>query len=241
MLRIALITAALSCPAIEACAVDQPAGIVLVIGGIGGMDPLGYSAGVAFPKAGVRHQVREFVWTHGWGQLLRDLQDNQHVRKKAEELADHIRRLKAENPEKPLFIVAKSGGTGLALTAAEMLPANTLERIILLSSAVSPGYDLRRALQATRGEIVSFHSPYDQLILNFGTRQFGTIDRVYGPSAGLHGFVEPTDLEPEDRMLYRRLVQVPWNSRMLRQWHNGMHAGTSFPSFLAAEVAPWLK
>ena len=54
---------------------------------------------------------------------------------KAEELADYIRRLRAEDPNRPIYIVAKSGGTGLALLAAELLPANALERIVLLSAA----------------------------------------------------------------------------------------------------------
>jgi hypothetical protein len=214
----------------EASRTAQP-GIVLVIGGVGGLDILGASACAALPRAGVRHDVREFVWTHGWGHFLRDLQDSQHLQRKAEELANRLRRLKADNPDRPLFLLAKSGGTGLALRAAEMLPANTLERMILLSAAVSPGYDLRRALMATRQEIVSFHSPYDQLMLNFGTRGFGTVDRVYGPSAGLRGFVAPTELDAADWALYQRLVQVPWNSRMLLQGHNGMHSGTSLPTF----------
>lgn len=205
------------------------------------MDFLGSAAASALPKAGVKHEVREFVWTHGRGLFFKDLQDHQHLVKKAEELADFIRRLRAENPKRPIYIVAKSGGTGLALACAELLPANTFERIILLSAAVSPSYDLRRALQATRCEIVSFHSPYDQVILNFGTRQFGTIDRVYGPSAGLKGFVAPTVLDQTDQALYQRLVQVAWNSRMLMHMHNGMHVGTSLPTFLAAEVAPWLR
>jgi hypothetical protein len=132
-------------------------GIVLVVGGIGGMDFLGVSALSALPRVGVKHEIREFVWTHGWGQLLKDLQDNQHLRQKAEELADIVRRYKAENPQRPIYLVAKSGGTGLVLASAELLPANTLERIILLSAAVSPTYDLRRALKATRGEIVWHH------------------------------------------------------------------------------------
>lgn len=222
-------------------AAEPQRGIVLVLGGIGGMDFLGPAASSALPRAGVKHEIREFIWTHGWGQLLKDLQDNEHLHKKAEELADSIRRLKADNPSRPIYVVAKSGGTGLALACAEMLPANTLERIILLSAAVSPTYDLRRALKATRTEIVSFHSPYDQFILNLGTRQFGTIDRVYGPSAGLNGFVPPTSLDEADQALYRRLVQVPWNPRMLWQMHNGLHVGTSLPTFLGAEVAPYLR
>ena len=220
---------------------EKPPGLIIVIGGVGGLDFLGGAAQIGLPRVGIKHEIREFVWTHGWGRVFKDLQDTRHLSKKAEELARIIRRFNDEHPERPVFLLAKSGGTGLALAAAELLPANALERIILLSAAVSPGYDLRQALRATRREIVSYHSSFDQIVLNWGTRQFGTIDRVYGPSAGLHGFEPPPDLDAEGTMLYRRLVQIPWQSRMLLQGHPGNHVGTSLPSFLAAEVATWLK
>ncbi len=223
---------------------EQPVrGVIIVIGGVGGMDVLAASANLAWPRAGVKHEIREFVWTHGRGKPFTDLQDRDHLRAKAAELADYIRRLKAENPNRPIFIVAKSGGTGLALLAAELLPANTLERMILLSAAVSPDFDLRRALLATHGEIVSFHSANDQVILNLGTRQFGTIDGVHGPSAGLHGFRLPDmhTLSDDDRDLYRRLVQIPWSPSRLLELDNGSHTSTSLPIFLATHVAPWLR
>ena len=88
----------------------------------------------------------------GWGQMFRDLQDTRHVLNKAEELAGEIRRIKAIDPDRPVYLVGKSGGTGLALATAELLPPQTLERVILLSAAVSPTYDLRRALEAKRGQ-----------------------------------------------------------------------------------------
>jgi pimeloyl-ACP methyl ester carboxylesterase len=216
-------------------------GVVFVVGGIGGLDILGMSAQWALPRAGVCHEVREFIWTHGWGQLFKDLQDNRHLQHKAAELAELILKLKVRDPARPVYLVGKSGGTGLVLAAAERVPPGTLERIVLLSAAVSPDYDLRCALRATRGEIVSFYSKHDQFILNWGTRQFGTVDRVYGPSAGLHGFKLPEGLPDEDKALYERLVQIPWNPRMILEGHAGTHAGTSFPGFLGKEVAPWLK
>ena len=116
-----------------------------------------------------------------------------------------------------------------------------MERIVLLAPAVAPSYDLRRALSATKYQIVSFYSPYDQLVLNWGTSQFGTIDRYYGASAGLRGFVVPTGFRAEDRALYDRLVQVKWSPAMILEGHLGIHIGTSMPAFVAKEVAPWLK
>jgi hypothetical protein len=216
-------------------------GIVYVVGGVGGIDILGLSAQWALPLAGLPHEVRDFVWTHGWGRWFQDLKDTPHLRSRAEILAAEVRKAKAEDPDRPIYLIGKSGGTGLVLAAAEQLPPNTLERIILLSSAVSPRYDLRGAFRATKGEIVSFYSPYDQLILGWGTSQFGTVDRIYGPSAGMVGFRMPEGLSQADRALYSRLVEVPWTWRMVLQGYTGGHSGTSLPTFLASEVAPWLK
>ncbi len=216
-------------------------GVVFVVGGVGGFDFVGSSAQKALPRAGVRHEIREFVWTHGWGQILKDLQDTRHLLRKADQLAAEVLLVRATRPEQPVFLVGKSGGTALVLAAAERLPPQTVERIILLSPAVSPAFDLSAAFRATKGEIVSFYSRYDQLVLGWGTRQFGTADRVYGPSAGLCGFVVPPDLDEADRACYQRLVQIPWNPAMILKGHTGSHVGTSMPAFLAKEVAPWLK
>jgi hypothetical protein len=205
------------------------------------LDFSGLAAQWALPRAGIRHEIREFLWTHGKGHPFKDLQDTRHCLKKAEELAAEVLRLKATNPDRPIFLIGKSGGTGLVLAAAEQLPPATIERIILLSAAVSTTYDLRPALRATKYEIVSFYSPFDQFVLGWGTSQFGTIDRSYGASAGLRKFSVPAQLSHEDQMLYDRLVQLPWNPKMLLEGNTGGHMGTSMPAFMSKEVAPWLK
>jgi pimeloyl-ACP methyl ester carboxylesterase len=220
---------------------STPRGIVFVVGGIGGFDTMPLSARVFLPRAGLDHEIVNFVWTHGWGRMFRDLQDTEHLLKKADELASLMRRQKEREPDRPIFLVAKSGGAGLALLAAERLPPDSLQRLVLLSAAVSPTYDLRPALRAIRSQLVAFYSHNDQLILHWGTSTFGTIDRHFGPSAGLTGFRVPRELIPEDLELYRKLVQIPWQPRMLRQGYVGTHSGTSMPAFLEAEVAPWLK
>jgi hypothetical protein len=225
----------------EPAAPPAKPGVVFVVGGVGGIDILGVSAQWALPRAGIPHEVRDFVWTHGWGKVFKDLQDTRHLLRKADVLASEVRQVKARDPDRPVYLLGKSGGTGLVLAAAEMLPPNTLERIVLLSAAVSPTYDLRGALRASRGGIVSFYSRFDHFILGWGTTQFGTVDRVYGPSAGLCRFTVPAGLSPEDRALYDHLVEVPWSPRMLCEGHTGTHFGTSLPAFLGKEVAPWLK
>src|SRR5229473_6365752 len=176
-------------------------GLVIVVGGVGGIDIVGCAAQWALPRAGVSHEVIDFCWTHGWGKVFKDLQDTQHCLRKADELASSVWYLKLVEPNRPIYLVGKSGGAGLVLAAAEQLPPEMIERIILLSPAVSPTYDLRPALRATKREIVSFYSPFDKLVLGWGTSQFGTEDRYYGPSAGLRGFRVPGKLPAADRPL----------------------------------------
>lgn len=218
-----------------------PRGLVIVVGGVGGIDVVGSAAQWALPRAGIHHEVLDFTWGHGRGRILKDLQDLPHSLHKAAQVAELVLQAKARDPNRPIYLVGKSGGSGLVLAAAGQLPPATLERIILLSAAVSPTYDLRDALRATRHEIVSFYSPLDQFILGWGTRQFGTIDRFYGTSAGLRGFIVPRNLNTEDEALYKRLVQLPWNPRMIWEGHMGGHMGTSMPAFVGKEVAPWLR
>jgi hypothetical protein len=239
-LLLVLVCSLVGRPALAEPPADRP-GLVLVVGGIGGIDLVGPALRMSLPHVGLRHEVRNFVWTHGTGQFFKDLQDAPHVLHKAEELADEIRRAKEADPERPIYLIGKSGGAGVSLLAAELLPPETLERIILLSAAVAPNYDLRPALRAAKGELVSFYSPCDWLVLGWGTRQFGTIDRIHGPSAGLCGFIKPSDLRPEDQLLYQRVVQVPWSPAMICEGYGGGHFGTSFPGFVGKEVAPWLR
>jgi len=238
-----LLIPALALPGAAARADDLPAGrrpgVVFVAGGVGGVDPLQTSAPVALPLAGVPHEVRVFEWAHGKFHALRDLQDTRYLEEKAAELADQVRAVKADDPSRPVFLMGHSAGAAVVLDAAGRLPPDTLERVIVLSAAVSPEYDLRPALRATRGEVVAFSSPLDVFMLHFGTSTFGTVDRVYSDAAGMQGFRVPDDLDADGRRLYGRLVQSGWKPEMWferRCWHNS----TCMPLFLSRQVAPWL-
>jgi pimeloyl-ACP methyl ester carboxylesterase len=216
------------------------AGTVFVLGGVGGLDPLQATAPWAMPIAGVPHRVEVFLWTHGILRPLRDLQDIRHLLKQADRLTDRVLEELARHPDRPIYLIGHSAGAALILAAAEKLPPASIERMILLAPAVSPSYDLRPALRATRHELVAFTSTYDRLCLDWCTSLFGTVDRVYGPAAGLDGFREPEDLDEEGRGLYRRLVQVPWRLPMMWQGTDGWHNGACMPIFLIHRVAPWL-
>jgi pimeloyl-ACP methyl ester carboxylesterase len=221
---------------------EEPAGpgTVFVVGGVGGLDPLQACAPWTLPRAGVLHQVEVFDWTHGKCRVLRDLQDTPHLLAQADRLAQQVRQRLEREPGRPIYLVGHSAGAGLVLATAERLPPQCLERIILLSAAVSPGYDLRGAFRACRGEIVSFSSTWDRLILDLGTSLFGTVDRVYGPAAGMGGFDVPADLDDEGRRLYGRLIQMPWRFEHVFQGCDGFHNGPCMPIYLSRQIAPWL-
>jgi pimeloyl-ACP methyl ester carboxylesterase len=195
---------------------------------------------LTLPHAGVPHELRNFPWTHGKGRLFRDLQDARHLLAKAGDLAEAVRAVKAAEPDRPVYLLAHSAGAAVSLAAAERLPPGTLERVVLLASAVSPDYDLRAAVRATRLGVVSFSSSWDVFFLHWGTSQFGTADRVYGPSAGLDGFRVPADLDEEGRCLYGRVVQVKWRPEDLLHLRGGLHHSPCMPPYLAHAVAPWL-
>lgn len=229
-------------PVRESAAREVEPGLVILVDGVGGIDMMGKSAMHSIKQSGLPHEVHHFSWSHGTGKILLDLQDTQHVLKKADELVTFINEYRAKHPNRPIYIIAKSGGTGIALFALQSLPANSIERLILLSAAVSPNFDLRSALRATRREVVSFHSHNDRFVLGWGTSKFGTIDRFYGNGAGLAGFTIPENLNEADRRLYLRLVQVPFSMRMLREGTStGSHTSTSMPWFHNSEVIPWLR
>lgn len=216
-------------------------GVVFVVGGIGGLDPLNLWVPLVLPHAGVPHELRNFHWTHGKCRLLRDLQDVRNLEQKGCELAEEIRAVKAADPQRPVYLLAHSAGTAVCLAAAEQLPPGTIERIVLLAAAVSPDYDLRPALRATRLEVVAFSSSWDLFFLDWGTSQFGTADRFYGPSAGLRGFCRPAILDKEGQQLYDRLVQIQWKPGQLLQFCGGLHHSSCMPIYLSQSVAPWLR
>ena len=214
-------------------------GVIFVVGGVGGVDPLQRWAQVALPLAGVPHEVRVFEWTHGKFRPLRDLQDTRYLQERAAELADQVRAVKAEDPSRPIFLIGHSAGAALVLETASQLPAGTIERMILLSAAVSPLYDLRPALRATRGEIVAFSSPLRRVHAPFRNqyvRHRGPLLHGRGGNAGLPGPRRPRRGGP---LSVRPAAQSGWKPEMClerRCWHNS----TCMPLFLGRQVTPWL-
>ncbi|HEY9715930.1 MAG TPA: hypothetical protein V6C69_00570 [Trichormus sp.] len=212
-------------------------GIVYIIDGAGssGFTPLVLKSCLAQ----LPYEVEQFHWSTGWLRVLSDLTNRDNMQAKSDQLLRTLCNYKNVNPDRPIFIIAKSAGTAIALNAVSQLGANSIERLILMSPAVSPGYSLDAALAAVRQEIVCFWSPVDILYLKYGTSWFGTADGVFGKAAGLIGFNVPE--EAADLVGYQKLRQIKWEPSMLRYMHSGDHWGNSMPPFVNKFIVPLLS
>jgi pimeloyl-ACP methyl ester carboxylesterase len=216
-------------------------GLVLVADGVGGLDLCGTALRYVMGSLGAPHAVRVVTWGHGFGRWHADLTNAENRDLRAREIADEVEAFRDRKPGAPAYLVGKSGGTGLVVKALEHLPDDAVEAAVLLSPALSPTYDLSRALRAVRREMVVFWSPLDVIVLGLGTRVFGTIDRIKTVSAGMVGFRPPPGLAEAQLALYGKLRQVRWHPNMATTGYLGGHVGPDSPAFLKKYVVPLLR
>ncbi len=78
---------------------------------------------------------------------------------RAADIAQHICAYQDAYPGRHVNLVAQSGGSGVAVFAAEALPeGREVDRIVLLGAALSPTYNLSRALARTRNLLAAEHA-----------------------------------------------------------------------------------
>lgn len=222
-----------------------PEGLTLVLPGIESESVFSYGMCDGLHEGGVPGAIRVFNWGLPFpGGYLSNLTRIDRNRRRAADIAAEICAYQDAHPGRPVHIVAQSGGAGLAIFAAECLPENRMiDGIVLLGGALSPTYNLARALRKTRKGILNSHSRKDRLILGIGTRLFGTIDRQFSKSCGCVGFSIPGNLTAEERELYdRKLTQLPWTPHMADTCHHwGGHLSSGGEVYLARHIAPWIR
>ena len=216
-------------------------GLVIVADGVGGLDLCGTGLRYVMGALRIPYVVKVVPWGHGLGRWHADLTNAVNRDLRAAEIAETVRVCHEEFPADPIFLVGKSGGTGLVVGALERLPKDAVECAVLLSPALSPTYDLVPALRAVRREMVVFWSPFDVIVLGLGTRIFGTIDRIKTVSAGLVGFRGPQEGDTDRAAAYRKLRQVRWCVEMATTGYLGGHVGPDNPAFLRKYVVPLLR
>lgn len=214
-----------------------PQGYLLHLPGVAGTTLLDRAMVKSLKQGGLEVQTQIYNWTRG-DPGINALLAYQRNQKEADKLAEHlIQRLRAE-PDTKLYLTGHSGGTGLVVWILERLPEDVqVESVLLLAPALSPQYDLTRALQRVRGKMYVFSSVYDTIVLGTGTKLFGTIDGVKTDAAGRIGFVRPS---AGDEKQYEKLIAKPYNAKWMRYGNIGDHIGPIMGAFARNVLAPLL-
>jgi pimeloyl-ACP methyl ester carboxylesterase len=179
-------------------------------------------------------------WSHGRGMMITDNCHWRHTQEQGRRLANMIGVAHDRYPGLPVYLVGHSAGCAICLESTRGLPPNSVERIVLLAPSVSPTYDLRPALNASRLGIDSFMSKQDWVTLGFTMRVFGTTDRKWTAAAGRLGFRRPQEGSP-DAALYAKLREHVWQPSDAATGHRGGHYGNYVPGYLKAKVLPLLN
>ena len=218
-------------------------GLVVCLDGVGGWNWLPRLMRIGLARGGVDAGIVIYNWSVGpLGMWVTDLFVRQRNRRMARGLAEVLVGYRAARPGRPVTLIGHSGGGALAAWALEALPAPApVDRALLLAPALSPRYNLAPALDRVRHRATATYSWGDLFLMGLGTTVFGTIDRRFGPSAGLVGFRLPPDLAPAERGAYARLRQMPWRPAMIRDGHLGEHCGWTGVRFARRVLAPIVR
>ncbi|MGN6724583.1 MAG: hypothetical protein ACTHLZ_01570 [Tepidisphaeraceae bacterium] len=221
--------------AAAAAPTTAPAVILLHLPGIGGELRIDHDLTRGLVAGGAADDVIIHDWT-GSDRGLNSLGNVGRHRAQAKIVAAKIRAIHRLFPTSRIILTAHSGGAGIAVWALEDLPPDVhVDTLVLLASALSPTYDLSRALAHVDGRAISLYSRYDNLVLGTGTRAFGTIDRVKTDAAGYVGFTMPRTADAAE---YAKLTQIPYDSRWMKLGNTGEHIGPMAMPFAAKVLAP---
>jgi len=217
-------------------ALSDDTGTLIHVVGWNGPCPADRDLLYALRDGGCSMAMETFDWTAG-ARSLTALWRAQDFAAPARDLATHIESIWRLHPTWPISMTADSSGCGVALAAIASLPPEIHIRTLVLSSpALWPRYDLHPALRHIDGQIISFNSNRDFVILCLGTTIFGTVDNHHTHAAGRVGFTVPTN-DPA----YAKLRQIPYDPAWATEFgNNGGHSRALSPKFARAMIAPLL-
>src|SRR5438874_739504 len=225
-------------PAKAATAKETPRPWFLHLNGIGGERVCDHTLISGLTAGGFEADFHIFDWTEGDTGIVALQRHDQHVIE-ARKAADLIIEQFKASPGTPIYLTGHSGGAAILTWAIELLPDEIkIESVAMFAPALSPQYDLTKALKHVKGKLYVFSSPHDFVVLSTGTKMFGTMDGVRCEAAGFKGFVEPKSADAEE---YKKLMPQPYQrSWALRYGHVGSHICGLRPKFARDYVAKLL-
>lgn len=215
-----------------------PQPYLLHLPGVSGESIVDHTLVQGFREGGLNAQIEIYDWTeHDTGvPALQAIGRNKQQAKKISQMIEA--RFRAD-PRITIYLTSHSGGAGLMAWALEDLPQDmTVRRALFLAPALSPGYDLSKALAHVTDKAYVFHSNHDAVVLSVGTKMFGTIDGVYADAAGFSGFVMPARADVKQ---YSKLVQMPYDPAWARFGHYGDHIGVTTTDFSREVLVPLIQ
>src|SRR6185437_17133914 len=131
---------------------------LLHLPGISGRRWVDDQLALGFRDAGYAGVLQMYDWT-GNAAGLGALHAYQRNQIEAQKVADFIVENFRKQPGMHIILTGHSGGTGIIIWALEKLPTDVkVDKVILLASALSPEYDLSKALAHVRDACFSFCS-----------------------------------------------------------------------------------
>ncbi len=219
-------------------AAAQKGAMLLHLPGIGGQLGIDRRMTAGLKDGGVKAKIVIYDWTE-YDAGIHALHAYDRNQAEAEFAARLIVAHHEADPDSPIFLTGHSGGCAIATWALEKLPQGiVVDQVLLMAPALSPTYDLSKALRHVRGKMYCFTSTGDSLVLYTGTRMFGTMDGLHVEAAGYGGFVMPAGADAQE---YRKLVSEPYKEEWGRYGDWGDHIGPMARAFAEAVLAPLVE
>ncbi len=214
-------------------------GLILVFHGAGGITIAPAQIRRGLHEGGVDHAIELVNWSAGHN-VFEDQSNLQRNRRLARDSAMRVARYMGQHPDRPVHLIGLSAGTGIAVFAAEQLPAGVkVDGVCLLASSLTAEYDLVPAMSRVRNQITNFSSVADVGVLGLGVGLAGPVDRGSGVAAGLYGFSLPKNASQRTKSLYEaKLIEVPWKAEYIIFGHLGDHLGATSTGFVKRFMAP---
>ena len=238
VLTVLLCMPALAAPPTTAPGVVAPHPYLLHLPGVSGESVVDHTFVDGLKSAHFDADIEIYDWTEN-DPGVPALQATKRNIHEAELIAAKLTAKYRADPRITIYVTSHSGGAGLAVGSLARLPADVkVHTLLLLAPALSPEYNLTKALSHVQSNAYAFYSNADTVVLSVGTRAFGTIDGVHCDAAGLNGFVRPT---AGDVAQYQKLIQFPYDSKWAADWNSGDHIGPMATPFVAHIIAPLLE